>query len=153
MNEKIKTLATKKGIKKLATKTESKAEQDEIVKLKKHDSCLFIGQSYFVNDGANEILFNTSTALFAEKGVSWTSQGSSTDKRTSPATTDNSLSPSIKWHWNPNFCLIFKGSCLKQRGITSTPSNKIFCFIVYKLDTWSQDLRSNVSLKITEELS
>ena len=35
LNEKIKTLATKKGIKKLATKTESKAEQDEIVKLKK----------------------------------------------------------------------------------------------------------------------
>ena len=70
LNEKIKTLATKKGIKKLVTKTESKAEQDEIVKLKKHDSCLFIGQSYFVNDGANEILFNTSTALFAEKVVS-----------------------------------------------------------------------------------
>ena len=66
LNEKIKTLATKKGIKKLA----SKAEQDEIVKLKKHDSCLFIGQKYFVNDGANEILFNTSTALFAEKVVS-----------------------------------------------------------------------------------
>ena len=70
LNEKIKTLATKKGIKKLATKTESKAEQDEIVKLEKHDSCLFIGQSYFVNDGANEILFNTSTTLFAEKVVS-----------------------------------------------------------------------------------
>ena len=70
LNEKIKTLATKKGTKKLVTKTESKAEQDEIVKLKKHDSCLFIGHSYFVNDGANEILFNTSTALFAEKVVS-----------------------------------------------------------------------------------
>ena len=70
LNEKMKTLATKKGIKKLATKTESKAEQDEIVKFKKHDSCLFIGQSYFVNDGAIEILFNTSTALFAEKVVS-----------------------------------------------------------------------------------
>ena len=31
-------------------------------------------------------------------------------KLTTPITTDNSLSPSIKWYENVNLCLIFKGS-------------------------------------------
>ena len=52
LNEKIKTLATKEEIKTLATKTELKAEQDKLVKLRKYDLSLFIGQSYFFNDGA-----------------------------------------------------------------------------------------------------
>ena len=51
-NEKIKTLATKEEIKTLAVKAELKAEQDKIVKLQTYDSSLFIGQSYFNNDGA-----------------------------------------------------------------------------------------------------
>ena len=29
--------------------------------------------------------------------------------------TDNSLSPSIKWFKNSDFCLIFRGRCLKQK--------------------------------------
>ena len=52
LNEKIKTLATKEEIKKLATKAELKAEQGKIVKFQTYDSSLFIGQSYFNNDGA-----------------------------------------------------------------------------------------------------
>ena len=70
-----------------------------------------------------------------------------TEKLTTPATTDNSLSSSIKWHGNSNFCLIFKGSCLKLKVTTFTPSNGIFFFIVYKLDAWSRDLNSNFTLK------
>ena len=37
---------------KLATKAELKAEQDKRVKLQTYDLSLFIGQSYFVSDGA-----------------------------------------------------------------------------------------------------
>ena len=48
----MKTLKTKEEIKPLATKAELKAEQDKIVKLQTYDSSLFIGQSYFSNDGA-----------------------------------------------------------------------------------------------------
>ena len=69
------------------------------------------------------------------------------EKLTTPATTDNSLSSSIKWHGNSNFCLIFKGSCLKHKVTTFTPSNRIIFFIVYKLDAWSRDLNSNFTLK------
>ena len=50
--------------------------------------------------------------------------------------------PSIKWYKNFNFCLIFKGSYLKE-----TLENVINCFIVYKLDGKSQDLNSDRSLK------
>ena len=50
-----------------------------------------------------------------EKIVSWKSKGFSVEKPTTPTTTDNSLSPTIKWHANSNFCLVFKGSCLKQK--------------------------------------
>ena len=39
-----------------------------------------------------------------EKVVSWKSKGLLTEKRTTPSTTDNSLSPSIKWYKNSNFC-------------------------------------------------
>ena len=52
LNEKIKTLATKQKNKKLAANAESKAEQDEIVKLQTYVLSCFTGQSFFVNDGA-----------------------------------------------------------------------------------------------------
>ena len=45
LNERINTLARKKEIKKFATHTELKAEQDKMVKLQTYDLSLFIGQS------------------------------------------------------------------------------------------------------------
>ena len=50
-----------------------------------------------------------------EKVVSWKSKDLSTENLTTPTTTDDSISPSIKWYKNSNFCSIFKGSCLKQK--------------------------------------
>ena len=43
-------------IKKSATKAELKAQQDKIEKLQTYDSCLFIGQSYFINDRLQNFL-------------------------------------------------------------------------------------------------
>ena len=45
---------------------------------------------------------------YTEKVASWKSKGSTTN--------DNSLSPSVKWSKNSNFCLLFKGSCLKHKA-------------------------------------
>ena len=42
----------------------------------------------------------------------------SAEKFTTPTTTDNSLSPSIKWYRNSDFSLVFKGSCSKQKNET-----------------------------------
>ena len=52
MNEKIETLALKEEIKKLATKAELKVQEDKILKLQTYYLSIFIGQIYFVNDGA-----------------------------------------------------------------------------------------------------
>ena len=47
-----------------------------------------------------------------------------------------------------NFCLVFKESCLKQKNATYTLPNGINFFIIYyKLDTWSQDLNYDFTLK------
>ena len=71
----------------------------------------------------------------------------SAEKLTAPTTTDNSLSSSLKWYVNPNFCLIFKGSCLKQKIPTFTSLNIIASFIVHELDTWPRGLNSDFTLK------
>ena len=68
-----------------------------------------------------------------EKIASWKSKGLSDEELTTPTTTDNSLSPSIKWYGNSNFYLVFKGSCFKQKDATYTPPNRINFFIVYEL--------------------
>ena len=95
---------TKKGIKKLAAKAQLKPEQNKIVKLQNHDLSLFIGQSYYVNDGAQlylilQPLYYTLKRLGdTEKVASRKSKDLSAEKLTTPTTTDSSLSPSIKWH-------------------------------------------------------
>ena len=43
-------------MKTLATKAELKAERKKILKPQTHDLSLFIGQSYFVNNGAQNCL-------------------------------------------------------------------------------------------------
>ena len=113
MNEKLKKIATKKNeIKSLATTAELKAEQDKIGKLQTYDLSLFIYQSYFFNDGAQlylifQTLYYTLKRLGdTEKVVSWKSKGLSTEKLTTPTTTNDSLSPSVKWYRNSSFCLI-----------------------------------------------
>ena len=68
------------------------------------------------------------------KIVSCKSKGLSAEKRTAPTTNNNSLFPSIKWYKNSIFCLVFKGSCLKQKIVTYTPPNRIIFFIAYELD-------------------
>ena len=115
-----------------------------------HDSSLFIGPSYFLKDGAQlylifQILPYTLKLLGSiKKIVWWKSKGFSPEKIT---TTDNSLSPSIKWYRNSNFCLVIKRNCLNQKNATYISPNRIIFLIVYELDTWSQDLNSGFTLK------
>ena len=58
------------------------------------------------------------------------------------------LSPSINWYGDSNFCLSFKGNCLKQKiSATFTSPNITKFSIVYELDTWSRDLNSDFNFK------
>ena len=59
-----------------------------------------------------------------EKVMSWKPKDFLT-KNLTTFTTIDSISPSIKWYEESNFCLIFKGSCLKQKNATFTPPNGI----------------------------
>ena len=98
------------------------------------DSSDFIGQSYFNNDGAQlylvlQLLYYTLKRLVdTEKAVWWKHKDLSTEKLTTPTTTDNSLSPLTKWIENSNFCLMFKGSFFKQKDATFTRPNIIFFY-------------------------
>ena len=86
--------------------------------------------------------------MILKKIVSWKSKVLSTEKLTIPTTTDNSLSPSIKWYGDSNFSLIFKGSCLKQRNATFPATNRINIFVFYEFCTWPRDLNSDFTLTI-----
>ena len=93
--------------------------ENELKQLQAFDSSLFIGQSYFNNNGAQlylirQPLYYTLKRLGdIEKVLSWKSKCFSAEKPTTPPPTDNSLSLLIKWHENLKFCLIFKENCLK----------------------------------------
>ena len=82
---------------------------------------IFISQSYFINDGSQLYLilqplcYTLKRLSDTENVVSWKSKILSTEKLTTPATTIDSLSPSINWYENSNFCLSSKGRCLKQK--------------------------------------
>ena len=103
MHKKIKTLATKEEIKKLATKTKLKAEQEKLVQLQAYILSLFIGRSYFVNDGAQlyiilQLLCYTLERLSdTEKVVSWKSKDLSTEIFTTPNTTDVVFIHQLNW--------------------------------------------------------
>ena len=66
---------------------------------------------------------------------------------------DHSLSSTVKSHWNSKFCLVFKGSYLKEENAVFTSSNIVNLSIVYQLDRWSQDLNADVTLKCLGLLS
>ena len=81
-----------------------------------------------------------------EKIASWKSKGLSAQKFTSPITTIIVFPHQLNGI-DSNFCLFFKGSCLKQKSASYTPLNRINLFTVYELDTQSRDLNSDFILK------
>ena len=76
--------------------------QDKIEKLQTCDSILFIGQSYFFNDGAQLYLifqplcYTFKTLSNSKKVISWKSKVFLTKKLTTLFTADNILSPTIE---------------------------------------------------------
>ena len=62
-------------------------------------------------------------------------------------TANKSIYPKLLWN-KSRLRLRFEGSCLKQEDTkTFTPNSVVNLFIVYKLDTWSQDLNGDFTLK------
>ena len=122
-------------------------------KLQTIDLSIFIHHSNIFNDGAQlYLIFQTLYYTFKRLGdieevISWKSKDLLNEKLNTLTTNDNSLSPSINWYGDSNYCLLFKGSYLKQKNAPYTSPNRIDFFIVYQLDTWSWDLNCDFALK------
>ena len=69
-----------------------------------------------------------------ETVVAWGSKGLLNEKINPRITTNDNISPKLKWH-NSKIRVEFKGSCLKQDKVNSTPRNLVNLFSVYELDT------------------
>ena len=92
----------KEEIKALPKKVELKAEQDKIVKIETYDLSLFIGQSYFNNDGSqNYLIFQpiyktiTTFSDLASTISEWKYKGLSNENFKRPYTPNKSLSPKL----------------------------------------------------------
>ena len=71
----------------------------------------------------------------------------SNENFTPPFTSNKSLFPKLIWY-NSRIKLKSKESCLKQEDKTAyTSKNLVHLFIVYELDTWSQDTNTDFTLK------
>ena len=135
-------------------KTKYVLVKNEFKKFETFDSSLFIGQSYFNNDGVQlylifQPIYKTITTFSSLKDTfsEWESKELSNEKFTCPCIANVSVSPKRVWMNNTKIRLKFKGSCLKQEDTAPfTPNNVVNLFIVYELDSWPSDLDTDFSL-------
>ena len=123
-------------------------------KLQTFDSCLFIGQNYFSNDGAQfylifQPIYKTITTFSGLKYTisQWESKGLSNKKFQPPYTANKFFSPELVWMNNYRIRLRFEGSCLKQKNEAAcTPKNVVIFFVIYELDSWPWDFETDFTL-------
>ena len=135
-------------------KTKYVLVKNEFKKLETFDSSLFIGQSYFNNDGVQlylifQPIYKTITTFSSLKDTfsEWESKELSNEKFTCPCIANVSVSPKRVWMNNTKIRLKFKGSCLKQEDTAPfTPNNVVNLFIVYELDSFLSYLNSDFTL-------
>ena len=124
-----------------SNKTKRVLIESELKKLQTVDSSLFIGQSYFNNDGTQiYLIFQPIYKAITISGLSnkiarWESNGSSNEKFRLLYTTNKILSPKLQWN-EYKIKLRFEGSFLKQEDTTPITLNDVVSlFIVYELAT------------------
>ena len=106
-------------------------------KLKTFDSSYFIGKSDFEEDGTqNYLVFQQISRYFkvianTQYISSWKSKGLSNETIKLPATSGNSLTPSINYRGN-KIRVKFNGTILKQPKISYTHGKTVNIYIVYE---------------------
>ena len=97
--------------------------ENELKKLKTFDSSYFIGKSHFEEDGTqNYLVLQPVTRYFkvisnTNYVSSWKTKGLSAKAIKPPATSDNSLTPTLSYYGTKTR-VKFNGSCLKQPEIS-----------------------------------
>ena len=102
----------------------------------------FIGKNCFEEDGAQHYLVfqplfryfkvNTITSV-ANYILSWQSKGLSANTIKSPATSDNSLTPTTNYYYAGKIRAKFTGNCLKQDKVIFNHGKVVNIYIVYGL--------------------
>ena len=68
-------------------------------------------------------------------------------KETITTTSDNSFAPKITDIHNSKIALKFEGNCLKQDKVSFAQRNMVNIFVVYEVNTWSRNLKSDFTFK------
>ena len=113
---------------------------NELNKLKTFDSSYLIGKSHFEEDGTpNYLLFQPIKRYFKVNTItnvdyvsSWKSKALSVESIKPPTTSDNSLTPELKYYGTKTR-VKFNGSCLQQSNILYTHSTIVNIYIGYEL--------------------
>ena len=101
--------------------------QNELEKLKTFDLSNFIGKNYFDEDGKqNYLVFPPIFRYFkvivvanvTNYVLSWKSKGLSDETVKPPSTSNNNLTPTIRFYYQRKIRVEFAGSSLKQDKIT-----------------------------------
>ena len=104
-------------------KTDYLIVKNEVNKLKNFDSGYFIGKRYFEEDGTqNYLVFQPIIRYFkintninvVDYVLTWQSKGLSDESLKPPATSDNSLTPTISYYYASKIRVKFNRSCLNQ---------------------------------------
>ena len=116
----------------VSNKTKYLLVKNELRKLQLIDSSLFIGQSYFNNDGAQlsltfQPIFKTIATFSGLPNTisEWESKGLLNENIKPPYTANKDLSRKLVWINNSRTELEFKGSCLKQDKASFTRKNVV----------------------------
>ena len=110
--------------------------------LKTFDLSYFIGKNYFKEAGVqNYLVFEPLLRYFkvnnivnvADYVLSLQSKGLSANTIKPPATSDNSLTPTISYYYGDKIRAKFTGSCLKQDKVIFNHGKVVNIYIVYEV--------------------
>ena len=132
-------------------KTKNESIENKFKKLKTFDSSYFRGKSHFEEDGTqNYLVFQPINRYFKVMAntqyiSSWKSKGLSAGSITPPATSDNSLAPTLSYYGTKTR-VKFTGSWLKQPKPSYTHKTIVNIYIIYELGA-SSSHNNNPTLK------
>ena len=122
-------------------KTKDLLVENKSNKLKTFDSSYFIGKNYFEENGSQNYLVFQPIIRYLKLNtiinvtdyvLSWKSKGLSNEAIKPPATSDNSLTPTI-YYYAAKIRVKFTGNCLKQDKVIFNPRKVVDIYIVDEL--------------------
>ena len=137
-------------------KTDHLLVQNELKKLKTFYLSYFIRKNYFGEYGTqNYLVFQPIYRCFKINAIditnyvlSWKSKGSSDETIKLPATSNNSLTPTLSYYNESKIWVKFTGSCLKQDKVTFNHRKIVDIYIVYELGASSSSNSNPTKKKI-----